>query len=129
MRIVHLIIRNIINVSGTRAHFSGFLSLLIEAKRRGVFLFFFQFYIDERIGYHTPPDSFGKHESLSDSHIIKQLFWGIQFKLGLSGALVGEIELLCLSTLFESEDSLKKSSRNKTPDLTTTRSHELMICL
>lgn len=125
MRIVYLIIRNIINVSGTRAQFSGFLSLLIEAER----LFFFQFYIDERIGYHTPPDSFGKHESLSDSHIIKQLFWGIQFKLGLSGALAGEIELLCLSTLFESEDSLKKSSCNKTPDLTTTRSHELMICL
>lgn len=125
MRIVYLIIRNLINVSGTRAHFSGFLSLLIEAERH----FFSQFYIDERIGYHTPPDSFGKHESLSDSHIIKQLFWGIQFKLGLSGALAGEIELLCLSTLFESEDSLKKSSCNKTPDLTTTRSHELMLCL
>lgn len=90
---------------------------------------FFQFCIDESIGYRTHPDSFGKHESLSDSHIIKWLFWGIQFKLGLSSALVGEIELLCLSTLFDSEGSLRKSSCNKTPDLTTTGGSELMICL
>lgn len=68
---------------------------------------FFQFCIDERIGYHARPDSFEKHESLSDSHIIKLLFWGIQFKLGLSSALVGEIELLCLRTLFDSGDSLR----------------------
>lgn len=93
------------------------------------FFFFLQFCIDERIGYRTRPDSFGKHERLSDSHIIKRLFWGIQFKLGLSSALVGEIELLCLSTLFDSEDSLRKSNRNKTPDLTTTGGSELMICL
>lgn len=91
--------------------------------------FFFQFCIDERIGYHARPDSFEKHESLSDSHIIKLLFWGIQFKLGLSSALVGEIELLCLRTLFDSGDSFKESSRNKTPDLTTTGGSELMICL
>ena len=93
------------------------------------FFFLLQFCIDERIGYRARPDSFGKHESLSDSLIIKRLFWGIQFKLGLSSALVGEIELLCLSTLFDSEDSLRKSSRNKTPDLTTTGGAELMICL
>lgn len=71
------------------------------------FFSFFRLCIDERIGYHTCPDSFEKHESLSDSHIIKLLFWGIQFKLGLSSALVGEIELLCLRTLFDSEDSWK----------------------
>lgn len=76
------------------------------------------FCIDESIGYRTGPDSFGKHESLSDSHIIKQLFWGIQFKLGLISALVGGKELLCLSTLFDSESILRESSRNKTQDLT-----------
>lgn len=122
---IFCLIRNIINVSGIWANFSGSLSFLIET---GEF-FFFQFCINERIGYRTLPDSFGKHESFSDSHIIKLLFWGIQFKLGLSSALVGEIELLCLSILFDSDYSLRKPSRNKTPDLTTTGGSELMICL
>ena len=105
------------------------MSLAYELISVASYHFSFQFCIDERIGYRARPDSFGKHESLSDSHIIKRLFWGIQFKLGLGSALVGEIELLCLSTLFDSEDSLRKSTRNKTPDLTTTGGSELMICL
>lgn len=91
----------------------------LSEKRGRHFFFFCQFCIDERIGYHTCPDSFEKHESLSNSHIIKLLFWGFQFKCGLSSALVGEIELLCLRTLFDSAQ-FKESSGNKTLDLSTT---------
>lgn len=52
-------------------------------------------------------------KALSDSHIIKLLFWGIQFKLGLGGALVGEIELLCLRIFFDSGESGKELSCNQ----------------
>lgn len=73
-------------------------------------------------------------KALSDSHIIKLLFWGIQFKLGLGGALVGEIELLCLRIFFDSGDSGKELSRNQkkkkpTSDLTRTGGSVLMVCL
>lgn len=63
-------------------------------------------------------------KALSDSHIIKLLFWGIQFKLGLGGALVGEIELLCLRIFFDSGDSGKELSCNqkKTKKKQNTRS-------
>lgn len=117
------IIRMVISLSGLGANFRGFP---ISFDRNGET---FTFCISERIGYLPLPDSFWKHESFSDSHIIKLLFQGIQFKLGFSFALVGKLKLLCLGALFDSEDSLKKSSRSRTPDLTTTKRSELIICL
>lgn len=61
---------------------SSFLCLPITFREaRTLFFPFFQFCINEKKnGYHSQPELFEKHESLSDSHVIKQLFWGIQFK-------------------------------------------------
>lgn len=105
------------------------LTITFLRSEEDIFFFFFcQFCIDERIGYRTRSDSFEKHESLFNSHIIKLLFWGIQFKCGLSSALVGEIELPCLRTLFDSSQ-FKESIGNKTWDLSTIGGSEFMICL
>lgn len=95
----------------------AFVSLLIEAGRRSVHVC-----IRERISYLPLPDSFWKHESRPDSHIIKLLFQGIQFKLGFGFALVGKLKLLCLGILFDSKDS-------RIPDLMAMKGSEMMICL
>lgn len=62
------------------------------------FFFILFFFLHRKIGYHSQPDSHGKHERLSDSRVIKLLFWGAQFKAGPSSA--GGMESLRLRSLF-----------------------------
>lgn len=85
---------------------------------RWVFLSSFCVCIDKRIGYHSQPDSHGKHERLSDSRVIKLLFWGVPFKVRPSSA--AEMESLRLRSLFWSQRQFKKARCNEALQLTTT---------
>lgn len=60
---------------------SSFLCLPITFREaRTLFFHSFNSASMKKNGYRNQPELFEKHESLSDSHVIKQLFWGIQFK-------------------------------------------------
>lgn len=76
--------------------------------RRLSLFFAFFFFLHRKIGYHSQPDSHGKHERLSDSGIIKLSFWGVEFK-GRPGSAAGGMESLRLRGLSPSQKQFEKS--------------------